>query len=71
MATHKIQKAGTEQLTLRVPTELIEQAKRGSAKLSRGDNPIAQGLPIYYTTIIRMAIERGLPLVLADGERKR
>jgi hypothetical protein len=70
VSTNKNDTTGMEQLTLRVPTEIIERAKKGAQALSGGDNSIARGLPITYTALIRLAIAKGLPLVMQEGKRK-
>jgi hypothetical protein len=53
---------GTKQLTIFLQGHLIELAKGEAERLST-----VTGLRVLYTAVLRMALARGMPLVMEDG----
>jgi hypothetical protein len=52
---------GTKQLTILLQADLIDQAKREAKRLS------VNGLRLTPTSVLRMAMTRGMPSVMEDG----
>ena len=53
---------GNTQTTMSVPDALIEEAKKEAERLT------ATGMRAQYTDVLRMAMTRGMPLVLRGSK---